>query len=78
MVTNHFTDALLSKNRLHYIYVESVVATAKPRKKSRLVIFSGTKLKIDLCSNDDNDDKQNIKINYGEINDAKLNSGNAS
>jgi hypothetical protein len=60
------------------MYEESVVATAKPRKKSSLVIFSGTKLTIDLRSNDDNDDKNNSKINYGEINDAKLNSGNAS
>jgi BarA-like signal transduction histidine kinase len=51
MVTNRSTDAL-SKNRLYYIeqnaHAQSVVATAKPRKNLSLVLFSGTKLTIDL------------------------------
>lgn len=72
---------LLSKNRLQYIeqkvHAQSIAATAKPRKKLSLVIFSGTKLTIDLRSNDDNEDKNNSII-IGEINDAKLNSGNSS
>jgi hypothetical protein len=65
---------LLSKNRIHIeqnVHVESRLATAKPSKWSSPLLFSGTKLTIDLRSRNDNDDKNDSKIN-GEINDAQV------